>query len=125
MIVPREKHGISLALVDSESIHHSCIPERSFDIFSAATTALLSDVYRAVSSAYMLMSEVDMVDGMSLVYMENSIGPSIGACRPGHTRALPGLFRSIAYSYHKERTRRHVACSQSSISVLTNVQTFI
>ena len=28
---------------------------------------------------------------------------TIGPCRPGHARALPGLFRSIAYSYHKAR----------------------
>ena len=35
---------------------------------------------------------------------------AIGAWRPRHARALPGLFRSIAYSYHKDRTRRHTAC---------------
>ena len=32
----------------------------------------------------------------------------IGACRPGYTRTLPRLFRINAYSYHKDRTRRHV-----------------
>ena len=49
----------------------------------------------------------------------------IGACRPGHARELPGLFRSIAYSYHKDRTRRRAAGPQTSISVPTHVQTYV
>ena len=60
MIVPREKHGISLATVDSEIILYIPLVYSweviNFDTLSAATTALLSDVYRAVS---LLMSDVD------------------------------------------------------------------
>ena len=33
-------------------------------------------------------------------------------------RALPGLVRSIAHSYHNDRTRRHAACPQTSITML-------
>ena len=36
-----------------------------------------------------------------------------GACRPRHTRAMPGLFRIMLYSYHEDQTRRHVACPQT------------
>ena len=50
---------------------------------------------------------------------------TIGACRPGHARGLPGLFRSIAYSYRKDWTRRRAACPQTSVSVLTHVQTYV
>ena len=45
----------------------------------------------------------------------------------GHTRTLHGI-SNHAYSYHENRTRRHVACAHAdplySICVLTHAQTY-
>ena len=42
---------------------------------------------------------VDMSLGMYLMYLGTV--PNLGTCRPGHTRV-------ISYSYHEDRTQRHI-----------------
>ena len=68
---------------------------------------------------YFLMYHViDVVNKMSIQNISSKQ-------RRLQARAYPGIARVIlkcAYSYHNDQTRKHVACSQTNISVLMHVQ---
>ena len=68
------------------------------------------DLIQRMPIICMRFIQINRVD-VPICYNRNKGHVDIGACRPGHTGALPGLFQIIAYSYHEDRTRRHVVTS--------------
>ena len=71
---------------------------------------------------YFLMYHViDVVDKMNI---QNTSSKH----RRLQARAYQGIAQVISkrvYSYHKDRTRRHTACPQTSISMLMHAQTYV